>query len=170
MTELLLSFLLLILGLGFLVVEDLLPTSGVLYVLAVVCFSFVLYLGFSDSATLGVRYVVAELLLVPLTYGISSYLIGKSGLGRVGYLRPPEAHEVDLSPERPDLDRLVGRHGRAVTTLRPSGMVEFEGRRLDGAAEDGLIPDGASVLAVQVRSGRLIVRQEREEETPSVDE
>ena len=117
MTELLLPFLLLILGLGFLASpRTCCPTSGVLGVLAVICFSFVLYLGFTNSTILGIRYLVAELLLVPVTWRVSSYLIAGSGLGRVGYLRPPEAHEVDLSLERPDLDRLVGHHGRALTT------------------------------------------------------
>ncbi len=40
-------------------------------------------------------------------------------------------------------DRLVGLEGRALTTLRPSGMVDFDGRRLDGVAEEGLIPPGS---------------------------
>jgi membrane-bound serine protease (ClpP class) len=170
MIDLILPFLLLVLGLGLLVAEDLLPTYGVLYVLAGVCFSFVLYLGFSTSASRGVGYLVAELLLVPLTYGLYSSLISRTGLARLAYLQPPEAHEVDLSLERRDLDRLIGQRGRALTTLRPSGMVDFEGRRLDGVAEDGLIPSGASVLAIQVRTGRLIVRQEHDQETRSRDE
>jgi membrane-bound ClpP family serine protease len=170
MTEFLLPFLILILGLGFLAAEDLLPTSGVLGVLAVICFLLLLYLGFSTSTTLGVGYLVAELLLVPLTYGLSSYLIARTGLGRRAYLRPPEAHEVDLSQERLDLKSLLGQQGRALTTLRPSGMVDFEGKRLDGLAEEGLIPSGASVLAVQVRSGRLVVRVARDEEIPPANE
>jgi hypothetical protein len=37
-------------------------------------------------------------------------------------------------------------------------MVDFDGRRLDGLSEEGLIPSGALVRAVRVRGGQLIVR------------
>jgi hypothetical protein len=37
-------------------------------------------------------------------------------------------------------------------------MVDFDGRRLDGVAEQGLIAAGSPVLAVAIRSGRVIVR------------
>jgi hypothetical protein len=37
-------------------------------------------------------------------------------------------------------------------------LVDFEGRRLDGLSEEGLIPAGALVRAVRVRSGQLVVR------------
>ena len=172
MTELILPFLFLILGLGLLAAENLLPTSGVLGVLAAACFAYLLYLGFSSSMTLGVGYLVAEALLIPLTYGAASYLIVKTGLGRLAYLRPPESQEVDLAIERRNLARLVGHRGRVLTTLRPAGTVDFEGRRLEGIAEEGLIPAGSSVLAVHVRSGRLIVRHalEHDQESPSADE
>jgi membrane-bound ClpP family serine protease len=158
MIELLVPFLILSLGVFLLAAEDVLPTGGALGVLAAGCLILLLYLGFSTSTDLGVRYLIAEVLLVPMAYLTSMYLIEKSGLKRLVSLRPPEAEEVDLSSEGPDLGRLVGHRGRALTTLRPSGMVDFEGRRLDGQAESGLIPSGALVLAVEVRSGRLIVR------------
>jgi hypothetical protein len=37
-------------------------------------------------------------------------------------------------------------------------MVDFDGRRLDGLSEEGLIQAGALIQAVRVRSGQLIVR------------
>jgi membrane-bound ClpP family serine protease len=54
---------------------------------------------------------------------------------------------------------LIGQFGRALTPLRPSGLVDFDGRRLDGLSEEGLIPSGALVRAVQVRGGRIVVRK-----------
>jgi membrane-bound ClpP family serine protease len=53
---------------------------------------------------------------------------------------------------------LVGQLGRTLTPLRPSGLVDFEGRRLDALSEEGLIPAGALIRALRVRSGQLIVR------------
>jgi membrane-bound serine protease (ClpP class) len=158
--ELLAPFLILVLAVVLIAAEDLLPTGGILGVLAVGCLLWFLYLGFSHSTYLGVRYVIAEAVAVPLFYFSSNFMIEKTGLKRLVSLQPPEIDEIDITREGPDLGRLIGLRGRAVTTLRPSGMVDFEGRRIDGISEEGLIPSGAEVLAVQVRSGRLIVRAE----------
>jgi membrane-bound serine protease (ClpP class) len=56
------------------------------------------------------------------------------------------------------LDHLVGQLGRALTPLRPSGLVDFDGRRLDGLSEEGFIPSGSLVRAVRIRGGQLVVR------------
>ncbi len=158
MLELMAPFLILVVAVILIAAEDLLPTGGILGVLALGCLGWFLYLGFTDSNGLGIRYLVAELVSVPLVYLGSNYLIEKTGLRRLVSLQPPDLDEVDHRREGPDLDRLIGLRGRALTTLRPSGMVAFEGRRIDGMSESGLIPSGAEVLAIQVRSGRLIVR------------
>ena len=165
MLESLALVLLIVLAAALLVAEDLLPTYGIGWVLATCCMALALYLGASESSGALLRCVAIEAVLVPVGYLSLSYLIARTGLSRVASLRPPEAHEVDASAEGPDLGRLVGLRGRALTTLRPSGMVDFEGRRLDGVAEEGLIPPGSPILAVQVRSGRLIVRLWPEEAT-----
>ena len=44
-----------------------------------------------------------------------------------------------------------------------NGSLSTTLRRLDGVSEEGLIPSGALVLAVQARSGRLVVRSAPEE-------
>ena len=80
----------------------------------------------------------------------------KSGDIYAGYIQTAE----ESAPETKGvmLDHLIGQFGRALTPLRPSGLVDFEGRRLDGLSEEGLIPSGALVRAVQVRSGQIVVR------------
>ena len=141
-----------------LLAEDLLPTGGALGLLAVGCLAIVLFVGFSESTGLGISYLVAEVVCVPIAYASFAFLVDKTGLKRRASLQPPERDEVDLRDENPVLGHLIGRSGRVVSTLRPSGMVEFDGRKLDGIAEAGLIPAGSEVEAVEVRSGRLIVR------------
>jgi membrane-bound serine protease (ClpP class) len=164
MFELLVPFLVLVLAVILIAAEDLLPTGGVLGVLAGGCLLWFLYIGFSQSTALGIQYLLAELVAVPLVYLTSSFLIDKTGLRGLVALQPPELDEVNMTREGPELDRLIGLRGRALTTLRPSGMVDFDGRRIDGISEAGLIPSGAAILAVQVRSGRLIVRLEDQPE------
>jgi membrane-bound ClpP family serine protease len=158
MLEFVVPFLLLVLALVLLVAEDVLPTGGALGLLAAGCLAFLLYLGFSNSLWTGCKYLALEVVLVPAGFWAWSTFMSNTRFGRVAFLQPPEAHEVDSSAQRADLSRLIGLEGRALTTLRPSGMVDFDGRRLDGVAEEGLIPLGSPILAVRVHSGRLIVR------------
>ena len=74
------------------------------------------------------------------------------------FLTPPTAEEFAPEVKGHILEHLIGQFGRAITPMRPSGLVDFEGRRLDGMSEEGLIPAGALVRAVHVRSGQIIVR------------
>jgi len=54
---------------------------------------------------------------------------------------------------------LVGREGVAQTVLRPSGMAVIDGKRLDVAAESGMIGAGAPIKVVAVDGTQVIVRQ-----------
>ncbi|WP_435005964.1 NfeD family protein [Tundrisphaera lichenicola] len=143
----------LVIGLLLLVAEVFLPTAGLLILPASGLLGFCLYAAYSRSAELGHQFLVAEAVLVPSILAISLWAF--SSLMR----RPPLDEDSELDRDARDLGRLIGCPGLAVTPLRPSGKVEFEGRRLEGLAEQGLIPTGSTVLAIQVRSGRLIVRE-----------
>jgi len=168
MSTWILPFALLVLGLVLLVAEDLLPTGGALGLLAVACLLIVLYHGFVDSIEQGSRYLVAELVMVPAGYGALGVLIRRSALGRSASLRPPEPEETGVAHASGDLDRLVARSALALTPLRPSGMVELEGRRLEAVAEEGLIAAGSAVRVVRVRSGRLVVRPDGDAPGPGL--
>ena len=159
MVSALMLVLLLTFGLALLVVEDVLPTGGAFVLMAVGCLIGVLYLGFTISSELGYRFLFGELVLGPVVYLTSMYVMPKTPLGRRAYLRPPEAEEVTVSHANPNLGRLIGLRARAITPLKPLGMVDFDGRRMEGVAEEGLIESGSVVLVVGARSGRLIVRE-----------
>jgi hypothetical protein len=113
---------------------------------------------YSESSVLGLRYLIANLFLVPSTLVLAMYWMPRTPMARKAFLRPPDDHDLAGSVADPGVDQLVGQSGRALTPLRPSGMVDFDGRRLDGVAEQGLIAAGSPVLAVAIRSGRVIVR------------
>ena len=157
MSGFVIPFLLVVLALGLLIAEDLLPTAGALGILAACVLGGLLYLGFAQSSTTGLLYLGWEVATGPAGLLAWMALLSRTGIGRFAHLRPPEAHEVAPSIGGLDLLGLVGRRGRALTPLRPSGMVEFEGRRIDAVAGSGLIEAGLAVEAVGVRSGRLVV-------------
>ena len=83
----------------------------------------------------------------------------KTPMAKWIFLKPPDPEDLDPGDHGPRLEHLLGQYGRAMTPLRPSGVVDFDGRRIDGLSEEGMIPSGALVRAVQVRAGQLVVRK-----------
>jgi membrane-bound serine protease (ClpP class) len=62
-----------------------------------------------------------------------------------------------------DYTNLVGRTGRAVSILRPSGKAEIEGRTYVVETEGVFIESGAPVAVIRVQGNRVVVGLDREE-------
>jgi membrane-bound ClpP family serine protease len=150
--------LLLACGLILLIAEVFIPSGGLIGLLAVGCLVLSLWRAFEQSFDLGLKFLLADCVLLPLAFATGVYLWPKTPLAKRVFLRPPAPDEIEGSHSGQRLDHLVGQLGRALTPLRPSGLVDFDGRRLDGLSEEGLIPSGALVRAVRVRGGQLVVR------------
>lgn len=60
---------------------------------------------------------------------------------------------------------LVGREGITLTALRPAGVVEVEGERLDVVSDGGYVEKGQRVRVVQVEGVKIVVTTTKEEET-----
>ena len=149
---------LLVLGLVLLVCEALIPSGGMLGAMALVALVWSLCEAFQRSANLGLQFLLADLLLTPMAIGLGLYLWPKTPLAKRMTLKPPGSEEIAVSHSGTCLDHLVGQRGRSITPLRPVGMVDFDGRKLDALSEDGLIAEGTWVTAVRVRAGQLTVR------------
>lgn len=148
----------LLIGLLLLFAEAFIPSGGFIGFTALVCVGLSLWHAFQQSTSIGLAFLLADLIVVPLTIALAFWLWIKSPLSRTFLLAPPSEDEIDVSHSDHQLDDIVGSTGRALTPLRPSGHVEIEGRRYDGLAEGGLIPAGALVRVVQARSGQVIVQ------------
>jgi membrane-bound ClpP family serine protease len=146
-------------GLTLLIVEVFVPSGGVIGFLAAGLLIVSLWLAFTNTPH-GWMFVFAEAVLLPMTLMLALYLWPRSPLARFLLLRPPHPEEIEPEPVLGGLYHLVGQYGRALTPLRPSGVVDFEGKRIDGLAEEGLIPAGTLVRAIAVRGPQLVVRVE----------
>ncbi len=150
--------LLLALAVILLLAEVFVPSGGLIGLLALGCAGLSLWHAFRQSTTLGISFLAVDCVLLPLVFMLAMYIWPKTPLARRIFLRPPGPEEIEVAHAPQRLDLLLGQYGRALTPLRPSGLVEFEGRRLDALSEDGLIPSGSLVQAVRVRAGQIIVR------------
>jgi membrane-bound serine protease (ClpP class) len=84
----------------------------------------------------------------------------KTSLGKRFFLTGPEKDETLANmPVALELEHLRSRYGKTVSWLRPAGITEFDGRRVDTLSEGTVIEPGVWVRCVDVREGRVIVRQ-----------
>ena len=61
-----------------------------------------------------------------------------------------------------DWSMLVGKRGRALTTLRPAGTILVEGKRLDVSSQGDYIEKSAPVIIVRVEGSKIFVEQTKE--------
>jgi membrane-bound ClpP family serine protease len=148
-------------GVVLLIAEVFIPSGGMIGFLAIGLLAISLWLAFTNTAH-GWKFVLAEAVLLPLALMLAMYLWPRSPFARYLLLRPPAREEYEPEPLAHPLHHLIGQYGRSLTPLRPSGVVDFEGRRIDGMAEEGLIPTGTLVKAVGVQGAQLVVRIETE--------
>jgi membrane-bound serine protease (ClpP class) len=62
------------------------------------------------------------------------------------------------TPMYQELEQLRGRFGKTLSTLRPAGVVDFDGRRTDAITEGMMVEAGQWVRCVDVQAGKVVVR------------
>jgi membrane-bound serine protease (ClpP class) len=69
---------------------------------------------------------------------------------------------TEAEKKEPDRHRMVGRTGKTLTTLRPSGRAEIDGTLRDVVAEGAFIEKGREVQVVAVHGNRIVVAPREE--------
>jgi membrane-bound serine protease (ClpP class) len=148
-------------GIGFLllVVELFVPTGGILFVLSVGTVVVGVVFLFKHDTTVGLVSLAVVGMLLPATGGLLLYLWPRTPLGR-RMLLPPSSPEDTIAAMavNQELEHLKGRFGRTISALRPAGVVDFDGRRVDTLTEGMMVEPGQWVRCVDVRAGKVIVR------------
>ena len=119
--------------------------------------------GATPSVIIGALGRVAVSILVALAGGLALFRV-LPGLpfGRRLVL------QADMRAERgyaspPETDHLrLGHTGTALSPLRPAGMAEIDGARVDVVSDGGFIEAGAVIEVTRVDGNRIVVRERRE--------
>lgn len=154
-TVLMLAYLLVAVGFALLVAEVLLFPSGICGLLALAAWTVGVMLAFQHDSSTGTLLLLG----VVLGGGLFFYLWFKTPIGRHMVLHSPEADStLAETAANQELERLVGRYGRTLSALRPSGIAEFDGRRIDVITDGIMVDPDQTVRCVAVRAGRVMVR------------
>jgi membrane-bound ClpP family serine protease len=147
-------------GLILMAAELLLPTGGILFVLGIAGLIVGVTLTFTYDVRHGLITVIALFVVLPIAVPLLLYWWPRSPVGRRMVLSGPEDDAaVAAMPVSMELERLRGRFGKTLSPLRPAGATEFNGERVDTLSEGPLVEAGRWVRCVDVRAGRVIVRE-----------
>ena len=155
------ALILIAVGVVFLGAEILLPTGGILVVGALLFFALgvgtILYHGTTAEAAVAMAGLAVGL---PAAGYVAVHAWRRMSLGRTS-LDEPGADDplTAVVPQLAELEQLRGRVGRTVSTMRPSGVVEFDNTRVDAMTEGPMLDAGVLVRCIDVRSGKVIVRR-----------
>jgi len=157
MDYLTIALILFLIGAVLLAAEVLLPTGGFLVVASLLFFA----LGVGIILTQGTT-IEAVVALGGLAVGLPvAGLVAVSAWRRLslGTILPDDADGSGFASGATEPETLKNHIGKTVSPMRPSGTVEFDGRRIDAMSEGVMLEAGVWVRCVEVKGGRVIVRQ-----------
>jgi membrane-bound serine protease (ClpP class) len=153
-----LTIALILIGLGvlLLVAEILVPTGGILVVAALLFFA----VGVGTIAYYGTT-IEAVVAVGGLAIGLPAAFFAATAAWRRMSLDTVLEDQATAAavPVGTETDTLKGRTGKTVSPMRPSGTVEFDGKRVDAMTEGTMLDAGVWVKCVDVKRGQVIVRK-----------
>lgn len=153
-------------GLVLLVAEIFLPSGGILVVLSLLAFAGGVGLILSQGTLLEAVVAIAALSIgLPTAF---YFLVAAWRRMAIGMVPPDTATAPSTIPAVLELETLRNRVGKTVSPMRPSGIVDFEGKRVDALTEGEMLEAGVWVRCIDVKPGRVIVR--KLEAPPEIEE
>jgi len=160
---------LLLLGLSMLVLEVFIPSGGVLSFLAVASIAASVVVAFMDSVQSGMIMLVTVTLCVPVALWGVVRLWPHTPIGKLILTKRPASSD-DVLPETEayrGLKALVGKRGRAISKMLPSGLVMIAGHKYDAVSDGFAIEPDQVVQVIDVRTNRIVVRPAEGEIDPA---
>lgn len=153
-------------GLLILALELFIPTGGIFFVVAIVAIVAGVAVPFLRGETTKGWFTAGGVVVaLPIFTVLLFKLWPRTPMGRRMFQTGPTPEEdatVASLPVNQELEQIKGRVGRAVSPLRPSGTVDFDGRRIDCLSEGVLVEVGTWVRCIDVKVGKVIVRPVKE--------
>lgn len=146
-----------LIGLAMMIVDGKLMQDGTLAAIGLVMMLIGLILPTNDLL-LGTGVAFA-LILGILTSFLSLRLLPKRDMWEKLTLRDRFTSETGYSSMNQTYAVLVGRSGRALTDMRPSGTIDIDGQRYSAVSDGTWVEKGSSVEVESVSGTRIMVRK-----------
>ena len=151
----------LLLGMALIIAEVFLPGFGLPGITGIVLIgtgAVIATMHFGTLTAVGILLVVIAILAV-----LVSWVLRSAARGSVSRSELFLSDKEELDGRQEDMRAFIGRTGRTLSVLRPAGIGDFDGVRLNIVTEGGFIEKGAPVEIVDVAGTRIVVRERKEE-------
>jgi len=141
-----------------LVAEVFVPSAGLLLALSLASLAGGVFLFFRHSPAAGWLGVAIAIVMIPGVLVGAYKIFPHTRFGNKMLLAPPKKRVGEAIPDTDDLEGLLGAIGTSITTMRPVGMCDIAGERLECVAEDGYVEKGKQVKVIKIESTQVTVR------------
>ncbi len=134
--------------------------GGILLILASIFLALLgnfKFVGESEISSAIVRLATSIVGALVLVFILAKFLPKSSAFSRL-ILKEEEAADKGFI-SNPIASELVGLEGIALTTLRPAGTADFDGKRVDVVTESSYIENGKKIKVMRVEGHKVIVRE-----------
>ncbi len=157
--SLFLPIILQLVGVVVMIAEIILPSGGILSIVALGVFGYSLFIVFNEiSMTIGFSFVAADLILIPVLVIVGLKLLARSPVT----LRKTLSRKEGVSSQSSELESYVGTQGNAVTDLRPAGIAVINGKRVDVVTRGEYLEKDSAIIVTAVTGNQIIVRKKDE--------
>ena len=141
-----------------LIAEVFIPSGGIISVCSMACLIGGIAIFFKHSIVTGWIGIVIAIIMIPTIVIIAYKIFPKTKFGKSVSLAPSERQKGDAVPDSQQLQDMVGAVGTVISKMRPVGMCDFDGKRLECVAESGYIDKRKKVEIIHVQATQLTVR------------
>ena len=143
-------------GILVIIAEIILPSGGILSILATGLFGYSLYLVFTNiSSSAGMAFIIADLFIVPILVYFGIKFLAKSPVT----LRTKLSKEDGVTVQSSDQNDFLGSVGLAITDLRPSGVANVKDQRLDVVTQGEYLENQTEIIVIAVSGNQIVVKQ-----------
>lgn len=147
---------LILLGLMLISFEVIVP-GGILGVLGGVAIIGACVLSFKEYGTGGaIGIFIGSIVVTGIMLALELKYLPKTRLGQRMFLKDSIN---DKSTQDLGTDEIIGKEGKVLTELVPTGRIEIEGKQYEGFSKDGLIREGEAIKVIGRDNFRIIVKK-----------
>lgn len=147
-----------IVGVALLVVEIFLPGFGLPGISGLILTALGIFFK-SNSFLEGLIWTIGVIAVLAIVMSISLHSASKGALGKTPLVLSNSTSEEEGFRSTDDLAYFLDKEGMTTTVLRPAGMADFDGVKLDVVAEGEFIEANERIRVIRVEGRRIVVRK-----------
>lgn len=150
-------------GIGIVIAEIILPSGGILSILAVGILVYSLYLVFENiSIFAGTVLLIVDLVTIPVLIILGIKFLSRSSIVT---LRQTLSSELGVTSQSEDLKDYMELEGVALTDLRPAGMASINDRRTDVVTRGEYLVKGTPIVVIKITGNQIVVKRQKNKNT-----